>query len=502
MNFLGRICGHGALNVQPSVEKLQVVRDGEIRARMKNHVEEVKLQKVLANLEVGRRIKKIMLNMELYEDRKTAHKLKKEVSDLETKKKKAMHKFISNRGRANFNSFAAKTGFFPLKRIDIKNSTTHSLTEPTRDAVTTAPPSGVNRTAIFPITKGTTRNTSPNNCSTAPAAAHSADMATAHNTAATTATTTTNNHQSLNESFNGKSVGAANGNNQNFHVIISLNNANNSSARMRRRSNSFRETAVVTAGALGNQRRDHSPMHHHHQNHAPHSSGPPNRRPEHCSLQQPMVYRRASGVPHMPPTSLSLSMHASSRLGAFDFDTASPAGGATTPATIPMHRLKRTATDLRSVHTLPNLPAPSSSTTITMAARPKTSGSSKLWPGDPNAIQSVRRERKKPEEMLSLVKNGEEARRMIRDTPITCSRNCSKPDLLIELGRSYSDLPSLLPAIEKARHDLARREAASRDAVPHADHFLEEVAEPMPVSQIHYGALRSLGGIRRNSVIV
>ena len=42
---------------------------------MKNHMEEVKLQKVLAHLEVGRRVKKIMLNMELYEDRKIAHRL-------------------------------------------------------------------------------------------------------------------------------------------------------------------------------------------------------------------------------------------------------------------------------------------------------------------------------------------------------------------------------------------------------------------------------------------
>ena len=407
-----------------------------------------------------------------------------------------MQKFISNsRGRASFNAISAKTGFYSLKKIGKNNCSAYSLTDLNRDVITTAPTSGVNRTGIFPVTKGNTRNTSPNNCDIAPPSA----LGT---TTAATPVMSGNSHQ-LNDSFNGKVSGNGNGISHNCHVVISLNDAANFSANVRRRSSSFREMAAVTPGAPhtahGNQRRDHSPMKRNHHN-GPHSSGPPNRRPEHCSLQHPTVYRRSSGVPHMSPTSHSVQM--GPRQAGLDMESTTPGAGVNTPATIPMHRLRRAATDVRSVRTLPNLPVPSSSTTGTLATRPRTSGSSKLWPGDPNAIQSVRRERKKPEEMLSLVKNGEEARRMIRDTPVTCSRNCSKPDLLIELGRSYSDLPSLLPAIEKARHDMARREAASRDADPHADQFLEEVAKPMPVCQIQYGALRTLGGVRRNSVIV
>lgn len=88
---------------------------------------------------------------------------------------------------------------------------------------------------------------------------------------------------------------------------------------------------------------------------------------------------------------------------------------------------------------------------------------------------------------------------MIRDMPPTCSKNCSKPDILQELGRSYTDLPNLLPAIEKARLAYAAKEAAARD-VPD-DELDEEETKTMPVSQIQYSALRSMGGIRRNSVI-
>ncbi|GFS25817.1 hypothetical protein ElyMa_001697200 [Elysia marginata] len=468
-----------------------------IQARMKNHVEEVKLQKVLANLEVGRRIKKIMLNMELFEDRKTAHKLKKEASDLETKKRKAMHKFMtSNRAKGGFNALAAKSGFYSISNFDKNNSSAYSVTDMNRDAITTAPTSGINRRGIFPVTKGNTRNTSPNHCGMQPPSALC--------TAAPTPVTSSNNVCNLADSMNGRIAGTGNGASQNCHVIISINDAKNPSARSRRRSNSFREMAAPASGpttALGFHRRDNSPMQQQHQLGAPHSSGPASRRPEHCSLQHPTVSRRASGVPHMPTTNHIVQN--GSRQGVLDLESANHAVGVATPATIPMHRLRRAATDVRSVRTLPNLPI-TSSTTGALATRPRTTGYSNLWPGDPNAIQSVRRDRKKPEEMLSLVKNGEEARRMVRDTPVSCSRNCSKPDLLLELGRSYSDLPSLLPAIEKARHDMARREAASRDAVPQEEQedFLEEVAKAMPVSQIQYGALRSLGGVRRNSVIV
>ena len=407
-----------------------------------------------------------------------------------------MQKFITNsRGRGSFSAFAAKTGFFSLRKIDKNNSTTYSVTDLNRDAITTAPTSGVNRTGIFPVTKGNTRNTSPIN----------SGVQSAHNIMTAHTPVNNSNNCHLGDSMNGKVSGTVNGTGQSHQVIITVSDANNSSAKTRRRSNSFRDSAAVSGGlhtANCIQRTDHSPLQHQHRSSGPHSSGPPNRRPEHCSLQQQTVYRRSSGVPSTLPTS-----HAGQtgiRQGFHDQELASPGAGVTTPATIPMQRLKRAPTDARSIRTLPNLPVPSSSTTGSLAARPRTSGSSKLWPGDPNAIQSVRRERKKPEEMLSLVKNGEEARRMVRDTPVTCSRNCSKPDLLIELGRSYSDLPSLLPAIEKARHDMARREAASRDAVPQpqAEQFLEEIAQPMPISQIQYGALRSLGGVRRNSVIV
>ncbi|RUS87853.1 hypothetical protein EGW08_004386 [Elysia chlorotica] len=464
-----------------------------IQARMKNHVEEVKLQKVLANLEVGRRIKKIMLNMELFEDRRTAHKLKKEVSDLETKKKKAMQTFISNsRGRASFSAFAAKTGFFSLRNFNKSNSLTYSGTDQNRDTVTTAPTSGVNRTGIFPVTKGTTRNTSPNYGGLQPSSAHNAMV--------TPAVPSSGNCQ-LGDSMNGKVFSTGNGSGQNQNVIVTLGDANNYSATIRRRSNSFRETAAGSGGlhtTSSMQRADHGLAQPQHRAVGPHSSGPSNRRPDHCSSQQ-TVYRRSSGVPNTLPT----SGHIALRQCSHDQKLASSGAGGNTPAVAPMHRLRRAPTDVRSTRTLPNLPVPSSSTTATLAARPRTSGSSKLWPGDPNAIQSVRRGRKKPEEMLSFVKNGEEARRMVRDSPVTCSRNCSKPDLLIELGRSYSDLPSLLPAIEKARHDMARREAASRDAVPQPqpDQFLEDVVQTMPISQIQYGALRSLGGVRRNSVI-
>ena len=39
----------------------------------------MKLQKMLSTMEISRRIRKVMINMELYEDRKVAHRLQKEV---------------------------------------------------------------------------------------------------------------------------------------------------------------------------------------------------------------------------------------------------------------------------------------------------------------------------------------------------------------------------------------------------------------------------------------
>ena len=76
-------------------------------------------------------------------------------------------------------------------------------------------------------------------------------------------------------------------------------------------------------------------------------------------------------------------------------------------------------------------------------------------------------------------------------------------------------MSSLLPAIEKARREFAQREAAERD-IPEgtpADQGQEEGHDvngdgkqeggkkPMAVSQIQYSALRSMGGIRRNSIL-
>ena len=46
----------------------------------RSQVEEMKLQKILSNMEVSQRIKKIMINLELFEDRKVAHRLQQEVS--------------------------------------------------------------------------------------------------------------------------------------------------------------------------------------------------------------------------------------------------------------------------------------------------------------------------------------------------------------------------------------------------------------------------------------
>ena len=39
----------------------------------------MKLQKLLATMEVSQRVRKIVINLEMYEDRKVAHKLQKEV---------------------------------------------------------------------------------------------------------------------------------------------------------------------------------------------------------------------------------------------------------------------------------------------------------------------------------------------------------------------------------------------------------------------------------------
>ena len=152
--------------------------------------------------------------------------------------------------------------------------------------------------------------------------------------------------------------------------------------------------------------------------------------------------------------------------------------------------------------------------------RKRLSSASSLWPGDPRAICSVRRDRRNIDEMLATMKSGEETRRLIREANPTCSRNCSKPNIMSQLGRAYINLPDLLPEIEKARQRMAEAEAAERE-LPAQDRTpltasaekrrsmgrfeLEEEeitgSKNLPIYHIDYGSLRAVGGTRRNSVL-
>ena len=152
--------------------------------------------------------------------------------------------------------------------------------------------------------------------------------------------------------------------------------------------------------------------------------------------------------------------------------------------------------------------------------RKRLSSASSLWPGDPRAISSVRRDRRNIDEMLATMKSGEETRRLIREANPTCSRNCSKPNIMSQLGRAYINLPDLLPEIEKARQRMAEAEAAERELPAQDRQPLTASAEKrrsmgrfeleeeeitgsknLPIYHIDYGSLRAVGGTRRNSVL-
>lgn len=86
---------------------------------------------------------------------------------------------------------------------------------------------------------------------------------------------------------------------------------------------------------------------------------------------------------------------------------------------------------------------------------PKSTG---LWPGDPKAIDSVRRPRRRIAEMLRNFKTREEARRCYREmllrTP--CSRNCQVPKVVTELENSYNDIPVLAGEANRLKYDVER----------------------------------------------
>ena len=81
-----------------------------------------------------------------------------------------------------------------------------------------------------------------------------------------------------------------------------------------------------------------------------------------------------------------------------------------------------------------------------------------VWAGDPKAIDSVRRPRRKIAEMLRNFKTREEARRCYREmllrTP--CSRNCQVPKIITELESTYNEIPMLVNEINKLKTDVER----------------------------------------------
>lgn len=366
-------------------------------------------------------------------------RLKKEATDLETQKKKAMQNYLSSNKMESFDKLHRNARIFAFTNA----SRSPRVRYPKECDNDTMPTSSAKRISIYPVTKGSVTN-------------EPLDVKSASHI-----------HQRSNRNSLVTENISVN------HVVQITVPRSSTGSEVRRRSMLVRENSMTTAHSDNLM-----------------TAGAVNA----SSVNTPINLRRSSSiVPQLTTPIIRVE------------DVSGTEERLKTAATVPLRRPNK-AMDQRSVRTLPTLlPSQNSvSGTNPRANRPKTSS---LWPGDPNAIRSVRRDRRKPEEMLSSVKNGEEARRMIRDMPPTCSKNCSKPDIMQELGRSYTDLPNLLPAIEKARHALARQEAASRDVPEDNLNENEEGGENgnekgvMPVSQIQYTALRSLGGIRRNSVI-
>ena len=80
------------------------------------------------------------------------------------------------------------------------------------------------------------------------------------------------------------------------------------------------------------------------------------------------------------------------------------------------------------------------------------------WVGDPKAIDSVRRPRRKIAEMLLNFKTREEARRCYREMLVRtpCSKNCQVPKVVTELEKTYSEIPMLVSEINRLKTDVER----------------------------------------------
>ena len=83
---------------------------------------------------------------------------------------------------------------------------------------------------------------------------------------------------------------------------------------------------------------------------------------------------------------------------------------------------------------------------------------SNLWVGDPKAIDSVRRPRRRIAEMLLNFRTREEARRCYREmllrTP--CSKNCQVPKIVTELEKTYNEIPMLASEVNRLKSDVER----------------------------------------------
>ncbi|KAL8618372.1 hypothetical protein ACOMHN_047444 [Nucella lapillus] len=153
--------------------------------------------------------------------------------------------------------------------------------------------------------------------------------------------------------------------------------------------------------------------------------------------------------------------------------------------------------------------------THTASTHKRLANASRMWPGDPRAICSVRRDRKNVDEMLATKKAGEETRRLIRESVAPCSRNCNKPNIISLMERTYVNLPDLLPEIEKARKRMygdvgettprqdKRSSAEKKRQVGRFELEAEQVegSKELPIYKIDYNKLREMGGTRRNSVL-
>ena len=106
-----------------------------------------------------------------------------------------------------------------------------------------------------------------------------------------------------------------------------------------------------------------------------------------------------------------------------------------------------------------NLRQPDSQEKTTAKQSKAVSKPHAVWAGDPKAIDSVRRPRRKIAEMLRNFKTREEARRCYREmllrTP--CSRNCHVPKITMnELESTYNEIPMLASEINKLKTDVER----------------------------------------------